>query len=58
MTYYENLYVIREDRCYTQRHIFEILETTQQYYFDYENGKRNIPIRIYIIHSAAAGKKK
>ncbi len=48
MTYYENLRVIREDRGYTQKQIAEILETTQQYYSDYENGKREIPIRIYI----------
>lgn len=48
MTYYENLRVIREDRGYTQRQIAEVLETTQQYYSDYENGKRDIPIRVYI----------
>ena len=48
MTYYENLRVIREDRGYTQKQIADVLETTQQYYSDYENGKRDIPIRIYI----------
>lgn len=48
MTYYENLRVIREDRGYTQKQIADILETTQQYYSDYENGKREIPIRVYI----------
>lgn len=48
MTFYENLRVIREDRGYTQKQIAEVLETTQQYYSDYENGKRDIPIRIYI----------
>lgn len=48
MTYYENLRVTREDRGYKQREIAEILGTTQQYYSDYENGKREIPIRIYI----------
>lgn len=51
MTYYENLRVIREDRGYTQRQIAEVLETTQQYYSDYENGKRDIPIRVYIVLS-------
>lgn len=51
MTYYENLRVIREDRGFTQKQIAEVLETTQQYYSDYENGKRDIPIRIYIILS-------
>lgn len=48
MTYYENLRVIREDRGYTQKQIADVLETTQQYYSDYENGKREIPIRVYI----------
>lgn len=49
MTYYENLRVIREDRGFTQKQIAEVLETTQQYYSDYENGKREIPIRVYIV---------
>lgn len=49
MTYYENLRNIREDRGYTQKQIAEVLETTQQYYSDYENGKRDIPIRVYIV---------
>ena len=48
MTFYENLRVIREDLGYTQKQIADVLETTQQYYSDYENGKRDIPIRIYI----------
>ena len=48
MTYYENLRVIREDRGFTQKQIAEVLETTQQYYSDYENGKRDSPIRVYI----------
>ncbi|MDE6728213.1 MAG: helix-turn-helix transcriptional regulator [Oscillospiraceae bacterium] len=52
MTYYENLRVIREDRGFTQKQIAEVLETTQQYYSDYENGKRDIPIRVYITLSA------
>ncbi len=51
MTYYKNLRVIREDRGYTQKQIAEVLGTTQQYYSDYENGKREIPIRIYVILS-------
>lgn len=48
ITFYENLRVIREDRGFTQKQIADVLETTQQYYSDYENGKREIPIRIYI----------
>lgn len=49
MTFYENLRNIREDRGYTQKQIADVLETTRQYYSDYENGKRDIPIRVYII---------
>lgn len=49
MTYYENLRTIREERGYTQKQIAEVLKTTRQYYNDYENGKRDIPIRIYLV---------
>ncbi len=55
MTFYENLRTIREDRGYTQKQIAEILETTRQYYSDYENGKRDIPIRVYITLSKFYG---
>ena len=55
MTYYENIRVIREDRGYTQQQIADVLGTTQQYYSDYENGKREIPIRIYITLSRFYG---
>ncbi len=55
MTFYENLRIIREDRGYTQKQIAEILETTRQYYSDYENGKREIPIRVYITLSKFYG---
>lgn len=48
MEYYENLKVIREDRGYTQKQIAEVLQTTRQYYNEYENGKREIPIRVYV----------
>jgi len=40
--------MIREQREYKQKEIAEYLGTTQQYYSDYENGKRDIPIRVYI----------
>lgn len=46
--YWERLRIIREQREYKQKEIAEILDTTQQYYSDYENGKRDIPIRVYI----------
>lgn len=49
MTYFENLRTIREERGYTQKQIAEVLKTTRQYYNDYENGKRDIPIRIYLV---------
>lgn len=55
MTFYENLRTIREDRGYTQKQIAEVLETTRQYYSDYENGKRDIPIRVYITLSKFYG---
>ena len=48
MEYWERLKIIREQRGYKQKEIAEYLGTTQQYYSDYENGKRDIPIRIYI----------
>ena len=49
MVYYERLREIREDRGLKQKDIAAVLKTTQQYYSDYENGKRDIPIRIYIM---------
>ena len=55
MTFYENLRVIREDRGYTQQQIADVLGTTHQYYSDYESGKREIPIRIYITLSRFYG---
>lgn len=48
MDLYENLRVIREERGYTQKQIADFLQTTRQYYNEYENGKREIPIRIYV----------
>ncbi len=48
MDFYENLKVIRQDRGYTQKQIADFLQTTRQYYNEYENGKREIPIRIYV----------
>ncbi len=48
MEYWERLKTIREQREYKQKEIAQYLGTTQQYYSDYENGKRDIPIRIYL----------
>ncbi len=44
MEYYERLRALREDRDLTQADIARILGTTQQYYGQYELGKR--PLRI------------
>lgn len=48
MEFYENLKKIREDSDLKQEQIAEVLQTTRQYYSEYENGKREIPIRVYI----------
>ncbi len=46
MNYSDKLKALREDRepKTTQKEIAEILGTTQQYYSEYENGKRKLPI--------------
>lgn len=36
---------IREDKDLKQSEIANVLNTTQQYYSEYENGKREIPTR-------------
>lgn len=36
---------IREDHVLTQKQIADVLNTSQQYYSEYENGKREIPTR-------------
>lgn len=40
---YERLRDVREDKDLLQKDIARILQTTQQYYSEYENGKRQIP---------------
>ena len=46
MKYNERLRELREDRepKTTQKDIADLLETTQQYYSEYENGNRKLPI--------------
>lgn len=46
MNYFERLRELREDRepKTNQRDVAELLNTTQQYYSEYENGKRPLPI--------------
>ena len=41
----ERLRKIRLERRYSQEDIAEVLETTQQQYSKYENGKNEIPVR-------------
>lgn len=44
MNYAENIRALREDRDLKQKDIAELLQTTQQYYSQYETGKRALPI--------------
>ena len=43
MNYYQRLRDLREDTDKNQEYIAEILGTSQSYYAQYENGKRQIP---------------
>ena len=43
MKYYQRMRDIREDRDLNQEEIGDILGTTQSYYAQYENGKREMP---------------
>ena len=50
MEYAQKLRNLREDADKTQAEIAAILGTTQQYYANYETGKRPLPIdRLYIL---------
>ncbi len=44
MNYAENIRALREDGDLKQKDIAELLQTTQQYYSQYETGKRALPI--------------
>lgn len=44
MEYQQRLRDLREDADLTQKEIAELLQTTQQYYGQYELGKRELPI--------------
>jgi len=41
--YHEKIKELREDHDLNQSQIAEIIQTTQSYYAQYENGKRSIP---------------
>lgn len=45
MDYINNIRKLRKERGYSQADIAEVLETTQQHYSCYENGKNEMPIR-------------
>lgn len=49
MQYYERLKGIREDSDKTQKEIADLIQTSQSYYAQYENGKRPIPFDRLII---------
>lgn len=49
MEYYERIKGLREDRDLKQEDIARILQTSQSYYAQYENGKRPIPFERIII---------
>lgn len=45
MDYINNIRKLRKERGYSQADIADVLETTQQHYSCYENGKNEMPIR-------------
>lgn len=50
MQYYERIKGLREDVDKSQKEIAEVIQTSQSYYAQYENGKRPIPFdRIMIL---------
>ena len=46
--YFIRIRNLREDKDLYQKDISKILEISQQYYSDYENGKRPIPVTYLI----------
>lgn len=42
--YYEIIKELREDKDLYQKDLAKILQTTQQYYSEYEKGNRKLPI--------------
>lgn len=45
MKYEQIIRDLREDKGYKQKEIAKILNISQQYYSEYEKGKRELPIR-------------
>lgn len=46
---YQRIRDLREDKELLQKDIAKILQTTQQYYSEYEKGKRQIPAEKIVI---------
>ncbi len=49
MNYYKRIKDLREDNDLNQKDIADLLQTSQSYYAQYENGHRQIPIDRLII---------
>ena len=49
--YFKRLKDLREDKDLYQKDIATILNISQQYYSEYETGKRSLPIELLIILS-------
>ncbi len=43
MNFGERMKILREKHGYTQQYVADYLKTTQSYYAQYENGRRQIP---------------
>lgn len=48
MYLYPRIKDLREDKDLKQEEIAKLLQTTQQYYSEYENGKRELPMHHFI----------
>ena len=49
MYFYQRIRELREEKKESQKAIAEILGTTQQHYYLYESGKREIPLHLAAI---------
>ena len=48
MFYYQRIRDLREDKDLTQMDIAKLLKTTQQQYYRYETGQRELPMHHFI----------
>lgn len=51
MTFQQRIKITRERRGISQQEMADVLQTSQSYYAQYENGKRNIPFERMILIS-------